>query len=80
VKLAKVPILKSTPNPLITRIKMLVAQESRRQKILLAKHYNSVMIAAPQLISAVSLKWMKWIAAAWWSGLRLLLLRCIQSA
>ena len=38
----------------------------------LAKHYNSVMIALPWLIAAASLKWMKWMAAARWSGLRLL--------
>ena len=39
----------------------------------LAKHYISVMIALPRLITAASLKWMKWMAAARWSGLRLLL-------
>jgi hypothetical protein len=29
--------------------------------------------APSRLITATSLKWMKWMAAAWWSGLRLLL-------
>jgi len=43
-----------------------------RAKISLAKHYSSVMIGAPRLITAASLKWMKWMAAARWSGLRLL--------
>lgn len=43
------------------------------RKILLAKHYSFVIIATPRLITAASLKWMKWMAAAWWSGLRLLL-------
>jgi len=43
------------------------------QKFLLAKHYNTVMFYPLRLITAASLKWMKWMAAAWWSGLRLLL-------
>jgi len=43
-----------------------------RWKILLAKHYDSVMIGLLRLITAASLKWMKWMAAARWSGLRLL--------
>jgi len=42
-------------------------------KFLLAKHYNTVMFDPLRLITAASLKWMKWMAAAWWSGLRLLL-------
>jgi hypothetical protein len=50
----------------------LVRSRIAEQKIFLAKHYNPVMIAPLRLITAASLKWMKWMAAAWWSGLRLL--------
>src|SRR6478672_7600136 len=46
----------------------------------LAKHYNSVMISLPRLITAASLKWMKWMAAARWSGLRLLFFAQVAQA